>query len=398
MRKLLLIIGSVALLSLPMSAFAGVQSSDHDLTGSGENLCNACHVPHNAEGVNLWARTTTGTFTGVQELCYTCHNGDVTSIGGTTVFNASLEQHKTLGTADCSGDGACHDVHNQNPNTTGRFLVAGVTQGPLGDWCTPCHDGSAPADFSAADALGDHTYGGANTNNHYMSASFDCNQCHSVHGSKTQTQLAGDVTSAAILLEDNHNGTYYGDFCISCHSGTLPTAAMPGTGGVVSSDVFDYSMATNDGTENKHPTISTTPPTPLPGCDGCHDVHNPGPITPAPDYLLLSDNANSAFCRSCHQLGTSPQVGANTHPDLIAASDNGMNSGLPALPWAHQIDDDNNTLTSGADYAGTTDFIVCESCHSVHRNGLGSADGSGFFLREANGSLNELCSRCHSTN
>jgi predicted CXXCH cytochrome family protein len=397
MKKLLLVVGGLALLTLPMTALAGVAGSDHDLSAGADDLCFACHVPHNAQGQNLWSRTTPGSFTGVQELCFSCHNGDVTNVGLTTAFDALKEQHATVG-SDCSGAGACHDVHNQNPNGTGRFLGAGVAQGPNGDWCTPCHDGSAPTEFSLADGLGDHTFGGANTNNHWNGSGFSCNQCHSVHGAVAQTQVAGDVNNAAVLLADNHNGTYYGDFCISCHNNTAPAAGIPGTGGVASADPFDYSMATNDGTEDRHPTISTTGATPLPGCDVCHDVHNPTAGATPPDYLLLSDNANSSYCRSCHALATSPQVGGNTHPDNALVSDNTMNTGVPTLPWAHQIDDDNNTLTTGADYAGTTDFIVCESCHSVHRNGLGSVDGSGYFLREANGALNEICSRCHSDN
>jgi predicted CXXCH cytochrome family protein len=124
-RLLTTILTGMVLLTLPASVFAGVAGSDHDLTSGGDKLCFACHVPHNAGGDKLWSSTPSGTFTGVQDLCYTCHDGGVTSVGLTTAFDNAKEQHLNVGT-DCSGDGACHDVHNQNPNLTGRFLVVAV--------------------------------------------------------------------------------------------------------------------------------------------------------------------------------------------------------------------------------------------------------------------------------
>ena len=87
MKKLLLIVAGLALVSLPMSALAGVAGSDHDLTGGGQKLCEACHTPHNAQGASLWASAPSGTFTGVADLCYTCHDGSVTTVGSGTAFN-----------------------------------------------------------------------------------------------------------------------------------------------------------------------------------------------------------------------------------------------------------------------------------------------------------------------
>jgi predicted CXXCH cytochrome family protein len=380
-KRFLVITAGLAVLVTPVVGLAGIQGSDHDLTGTGEKLCFACHIPHNALGDKLWASTPSGTFTGVQDLCYTCHDGSVTSIGATTAFNTLLEQHITVG-ADCSGpSGSCHDVHNQNPNTTGRFLVVTETNN---SYCETCHDATQ---FPGAEGLGDHTAGITHFTN---GTTFTCVQCHSVHGATPQTTNPAGLTNP-VLLDDNQPGAYYGDFCISCHNGTAPAEGTVGSGGVAATDVFDYSESTNDGTEWKHPTTSTTGGTPVGGCDKCHDVHDP--TGTAAGYLLMADNTNSAYCLSCHSQAGAPAVGANTHYTGQPADVN-MNSGLnPALPWANQIDEDG---VAGADWASATaNEMVCESCHSVHRQGFQTTPA--YLLRDDN-SNNEICQACHSTN
>ena len=382
MKKLLTFVIVLTIISLPMTSFANVAGSDHDLTGSGTQLCFACHVPHNAGGANLWSSTPSGTFSGVQDLCYTCHDGSVTTVGTTTAFDAAKEQHAAVGT-DCSGDGACHDVHTQNPNNTGKFLVVTETNG---NYCETCH-GATP--FSGAEGLGDHTAGITHFTN---GGTFTCNQCHTPHGATNQTTNPAGLTNP-ILLADNQPGAYYGAFCISCHNGTAPAVAAAGTGGVSATDVFDYAQAIADGTETKHPTITTTGLTPTNGCNLCHDVHDPAAT--ATGYLLTADNTNSAFCTSCHNATGAPPVGANTHYTGIP-TDITMNNGLtPALPWANQIDEDG---TAGTDWSGATaNMMVCETCHSVHRQGNTGVDGA-YFLRHENGLTNQLCQACHTAN
>lgn len=380
MKRLIGTIAAVVILVSPMSVMAGVAGSPHDLTGSGEKLCMACHIPHNAQGDKLWASTPSGTFSGVQDLCYTCHDGGVASTGVNTAFNATLEQHAAVG-GDCSGDGACHDVHNLGD---GDFLTVADANGD-GSFCDDCHDATP---FTGAEGLGDHTAGIT----HFTSASFTCDQCHTPHGATAQTTNPPGLTNP-ILLADNQPGAYYGAFCISCHNGTAPTPAVGGTGGTAASDVFDYAEATNDGTETKHPTTSTTGGFPVGGCNKCHDVHDPAGT--AYGYLLMADNANSAYCVSCHDGTQAPGVGTTTHYTGVP-SDVNMNSGLtPALPWADQIDEDG---TVGADWASATaNAMACETCHSVHREGFTGVDAA-YFLRHANGAQNQLCTACHSAN
>ncbi len=379
-KKLITTTIVLACILVPMVALGGVAGSDHDLSAGAQELCFACHVPHNASGDKLWSSTPSGTFSGVADLCYTCHDGSITTIGQGTVFNATLEQHLTVG-ADCSADDGCHDVHNQNPNGTGRFLLVTETNN---SYCETCHDATP---YTGAGALGDHTAGIT----HFTSGTFTCNQCHTIHGATAQTTQIGALT-APILLDDN-NTTYYGDFCVSCHNGTAPTAAAVGTGGVAATDVFDYSENVADGTETMHPTITVGGGTPVGGCNKCHDVHDP--TGTAFGYILMEDNANSTYCVSCHGAAGAPAVGANTHFVGIP-SDANMNNGLtPAMPWANQIDEDG---TAGVDWAtATANNMVCETCHSVHRQGNQGVDAE-FFLRHENGNLNQICSSCHTAN
>jgi predicted CXXCH cytochrome family protein len=194
-----------------------------------------------------------------------------------------------------------------------------------------------------------------------------------------------------ILLADNQSGAAYGDFCVSCHNGTAPAVAVTGTGGVAAADVHNYEELTVDGTESKHPTYSADGATPISGCNKCHDVHDPAGT--ATGYLLTEDNANSAFCVSCHTSPGAPPVGGNTHYTGIP-SDVNMNSGLtPALPWANQIDEDGQV---GADWASATaNSMACETCHSVHKQGYATTPS--YFLRD-NNTNNEICQACHTAN
>ena len=384
MKNLLLLIAGLALLSLPATALAGVAGGPHDLSGTGK-LCESCHIPHNAQGDNLWVSTPDGTFSGVQDLCYTCHDGGVSSVGVTTAFNTSAEQHINVNSADCSGDGACHDVHNVG---AGKFLAAGVTE-TNNSWCETCHGPSIPAAF--ANGHEDHTAGGTHFTN---GTTFTCNQCHTVHGATAQTVPTTGLTNP-ILLADNEPGAYYGAFCISCHNGTEPTAAVPGTGGVASSDIHNYSEAVANGNETKHPTITISGSFPVGGCNYCHDVHDP--LGTDHGYLLMADNTDSDYCVTCHDGASAPGVGtgSGTHKTVVPTNV-GMNTSLtPALPWANQIDEDG---LGGADWgSATANRMVCETCHSVHKEGNTGVDAQ-YFLRWENGSSNQLCTACHTAN
>jgi hypothetical protein len=388
MKRSLLAAVVTGLLLFPALSFAGVAGGSHDLRtwagpGGAQDLCFACHIPHNAFGTNLWARDLTGLpFSGVQQMCYSCHNGTVTPIGGTNIFNTdpAIENHLTVGT-DCSGDNACHDVHDQNPTPGGRFVVVTETNG---SYCETCHDATM---FPGAEGWGDHTAGIT----HYTNGvDFTCNQCHSIHGALALTTPIPGLTNPIILAEQITGGQGYGAFCIDCHEdGTVPPSPMPGTGGEISGDLATYFESDESGNELRHPTFTSDGTFDMSGCDVCHDVHDPAGT--ADPYILQATNDFSDWCQTCHDGVDGPTVGGSSHPVDQAPSDAGMNP--PTLPWSDEIDDDND-IGNLPDYPGAIPSqIVCESCHSAHRLGV-----AGYFIRVANTSANEICSACHSDN
>ena len=384
MKRLILLVVAFALLTAP--AFAAVTGGEHDIGGSKQ--CEACHVPHNAsQSDKLWAGTPGTGYTTVQNLCWTCHSsGGIANTVSVDVMNGALETHIfEAGTAitDCSGGNSCHDVHTQNPNSTGMFLQTAAA-GP-GEYCATCHDGSAPntgaeLNFSAADALGDHT---ATATNHVLTGGVTCESCHDVHGAATQT-----TGSVAVILRDDNTATYWGALCIGCHE-----TGASGYNGTVSADLWGYAQATNSGAETTHPTTATSEGAhagfTIGGCNFCHDIH--GGLNNA--YILQATNANSAYCVSCHSAaGDGPDVGTATHPtpDMSADASRGSGATNP-MPWADDIDEDG---TVGSDWTGvaTADLMVCETCHSVHGRGTGAE--SDHFLRNANDD-NQICTECH---
>lgn len=373
----------ILVFALGIDVQAAIEGSDHDLTGSGSKICETCHVPHNALGAKLWSSSPSGIFSGVADLCFTCHDGSITDLGITTAFDQTKDQHIMVGT-DCSGSDGCHDVHNQNPNTTGRFLVPGVIR-TNNSYCETCHDETP---FAGAEALGIHNA----ANSHYSDGStFICESCHSVHGAVMQTVNPPGLTHP-ILLSDNNGGDFYGEFCVSCHNGIPPPSAVPGTGGVAASDVYDYSESVNDGTQSKHPTNTTSGPYPINGCEACHVPHS-SDVPVSELYDLRMDNTNSAYCVNCHTSPGAPQIGEYTHFSQAAPSDPGMNDGLTTpLPWANEIDEDGNP---GQDWlSATPNMMTCETCHSVHRQGF-VGSGAGHLLRYPSDGANTFCQACH---
>lgn len=380
MKKLLIAAAGLFLLSLPMASFAGVSGTPHDMSayaGGGtvtEELCFGCHIPHGAQGDKLWAMDTTGHTTGMlpfEALCYTCHDGSIATLYDVFDKADGLVDHTMVG-SDCSGDGACHDVHNQ-PVADGKFLAEGFGAG--GSGCENCHDATVFAGAPAADhtVAGNHVIGAGVGN-----AGLACEDCHGAHTGVTQ----GDGTNNSyILLANNHpTGGAYGAICVACHNNQAPFAGYV-------TDIFNYAQTTVDGTEASHPTYGGT--FSMTGCNECHDVHS----TTDNGYLLTVAHHDAAtdMCTSCHTSAGNgaPGVGDGTHFTGDIASWTGAPG---SLPWAATIDDDGVT---GADWASATaDLMVCETCHSVHKNG-----NAGYFLRIAQTNQNELCTTsCHDAN
>lgn len=182
-----------------------VSGSEHDVAASafpsGVSVCETCHLPHDASGESLWGqgpRPTEESFSGSAPLCYSCHDGTVTSAGA-YVFDSDAGQHPTTPgkvSEDCD---MCHDAHVPD---YGNFILFPSAA----NLCRACHArsydrfhssnvdaaaaGYAPVDDSwnpnEGDFSGSRLWGADGLQRgDYLK----CLSCHAAHGAVSDTSL-----------------------------------------------------------------------------------------------------------------------------------------------------------------------------------------------------------------
>lgn len=423
MKKLLLI---VTILVLPIASFGGIAGSDHDTRtatfGSGGNpmtsdLCTSCHLPHKAEADAqvLWSIAVGGTGA-VGDLCETCHDGDIVIAGASTVFGGNSIHANADGTDDadlatCSGDASsCHDVHNQyGTKEQGKFLDLGGVLLTTQNVCIACHNGDGASwsggDYSGTDRNHPQANGTAGVNQALTVTCDDCHMATTVHGAATTTpieqsggvEVAGGGSAGSWLLKaDNNASGNWGGVCVSCHSSTGPYASDHGGSGGSGVGTALYENI-DFASDLRHTTSGGGHAgnyTDMTGCNACHYMHDPtgnndDDINP---MTQIVDNTDAAGCINCHvTLTDAPPVGGNSHPITTDADYVTAVPPVAGYPAANAINDDG---VGANDYGSTNPYLVCESCHSVHR--LGVTGNS--FLRLANTEDNEICGACHINN
>lgn len=182
-------------------AQAQISNTDHDFSGkswnTGGEICQPCHVPHNADtsvsDAPLWNHAvTTQTFTkyasgtldatigtpsGTSKLCLSCHDGvtALDSFGGTT-GTTTMSGNAAVGT-DLSDDHPVSFTYNAALASTDGDLVS-PSGGSVGTLSLPLFGGST-------DQL-------------------ECATCHSVHDDANSKFLRADNAGSAL--------------CLNCHS------------------------------------------------------------------------------------------------------------------------------------------------------------------------------------
>ncbi|MHB0975629.1 MAG: cytochrome c3 family protein [Candidatus Aquicultorales bacterium] len=218
--KLLIVIAVSGLaMTLPAkAALAGpgaVTGSKHDLGSPGSPSCVKCHIAHGGRGEYLWARTpNTAGGSGEAPLCYSCHDGTVTS-AGRYAFDTAYRQHD---------EGDCKTCHNAHSNQYGRFLdfSAGA------NFCNSCHSsgehdhpvnvqpgaGDTPVDQifnpNTNDFSGTRLYNQAGTALATTGGYVKCLTCHSPHGGNGE-----NITT----MPHANSGNSTSPLCQNCHGG-----------------------------------------------------------------------------------------------------------------------------------------------------------------------------------
>lgn len=167
-----------------------VSGTEHDLAIPGTSVCVNCHVPWDPNTEVLWATkpNTSGSFAGLRPLCFSCHDGTVTSVGA---FGFDLSRPLHLRNPGVRGEDCdrCHDVHG---TPYAKFLKLPGGAG----FCQNCHliagAGGHPVDVNARAA------GIEPLDSHW-------------------DPYAGDLHGTRLW---NQEGTGPGDYlkCLSCHA------------------------------------------------------------------------------------------------------------------------------------------------------------------------------------
>jgi len=317
------------------------------LTAEQSGPCGVCHVPHNASGVHLWAKTIPENKDIVTQLCVGCHNK-----------NGS-------GKEKLIGDNY-HPVNIEfkalNPEGAGTKIST----------LLPFYD-------SAGNRIPDGKDG-----------KIVCNTCHDPHTwAPRQTEpilnytfknMEGDTTNS-FLRKANFPSS---DLCKVCHA---DKALVDGTN-------HDLKVSAPKAVNLLGQTVKEAGI-----CGACHLVHN-SPNTLklwARSYGPVAENESImvALCTSCHSKGN---VAANKIPLIATHPANKLINNIM------RVNKDNKNYTLIFDNNGkevNVGNLSCPSCHNAHQwspkdKGIKRETESnlfGKFLRTE--SYNMVCMDCH---
>ncbi|MDP2948095.1 MAG: cytochrome c3 family protein [Chloroflexota bacterium] len=258
------------------SASAGISDifgSDHDRGTPGNPTCKTCHIPHDAQGDYLWARTPKAGQPASAGLCFSCHDGSITNRGdyiaapGTVNHRNRDQGHGAManyGDGYCLG---CHDAHDPDWRFTKDLMRVSVPPKPQNpdnaNFCLSCHsinhptrglgpmhafDVEDPADNSwriaenpdvpvsvvqmtpppGADQTFDPGAGDPEGTRLWDSARQEpvgagsgkvaCLTCHTPHGAVTPYgAVTEDEKTAKLNTMDDNDGAKHAPICENCH-------------------------------------------------------------------------------------------------------------------------------------------------------------------------------------
>lgn len=190
-----------------------IYGTAHDLGSPDTPTCKQCHTPHDAKGSYLWARAPKTGMSGLQSLCFSCHDGSITATGAFIADPGYRNHDVEPGVAgeDCD---RCHDPHSATWKFADPAKLPPASQNA--DLCLACHGvGSISHWMGMTDAPGDRTwdpYTGDFSGTRLWDetgtavvptgeAHMKCLTCHAAHGA-----VDSGITSMT-----------YDALCLNCH-------------------------------------------------------------------------------------------------------------------------------------------------------------------------------------
>ncbi len=310
--------------------------------------CSACHVPHNASGMKLWAKPLSADTSWSAQLCTGCHQkagaastkliGDNDHAVNITLkkLNISKSGNQITPSLPLYGDNGkitptgkmvcmtCHDPHiwsvhpsrtdpnyriqNREGDASSSFLRK--ANYPSSELCGSCHPNHARIDGSPHD-IGLIAPEATNLLNQTVKMSGTCGACHLVHKGPSKLKLW-----ARSYNPYPENGNVMSTLCASCHSEgnmaekKVPPIASHPTGKLIS-NIIRYNkkkvgytpIFDQNGQETNIGEIS---------CPSCHNAHQWSPLSHQGSisqtqndggmdkFRFLRNMSKDIVCTNCH--------------------------------------------------------------------------------------------------
>jgi len=227
-KRLGLLIVAVGALGTALAAgvgyagFTDIYGSAHDTGSPGSPTCQQCHIPHQALAPYLWAKPPNPSMSGLQSLCFSCHDGTVTNVGQ-FIADSNFESHAVNPGIEGQDCDRCHEPHQgDNWKFVADTIPVNYRNANL---CKLCHNTGfthpqdqstdAPVDrtwdpyASPTDFSGTRLFDSAGTAEVPTGSGYiKCATCHVPHGA------VGDSELNSMAYTD---GTSHEPICENCH-------------------------------------------------------------------------------------------------------------------------------------------------------------------------------------
>ena len=248
----------VVVLTLPGLAFAADAPNPHTSSSPATAACDACHVPHVAEGPFLPTHKTQ------QDLCFGCHGpGSTADVQSELIAPGVRSSHPSTsavpGEVTCS---SCHTPHlgpaENNPSSI--RVSSEATSGAAVCSGAECHP----------DVVATISAGHASVSSPESPAKIPCLGCHEPHAST----IEGLIRSQIRVGSTSMTVTSQADLCRACHSETSAGTVSQLTKHANASESTTVALAGDAGS----------------ACSGCHNPHG-GMVKASGDGLCLGCHA-----------------------------------------------------------------------------------------------------------
>jgi predicted CXXCH cytochrome family protein len=309
--------------------------------------CGACHIPHNAAGLRLWAKPLAGDAPVAAQLCTGCHRkagaaekkfiGDYSHPLDVTLQKLDITEsgNRNVGKLPLYGDDGkkipagkmvcltCHEPHTWDPNKSSMDLnrtyqnIDGdaansflrAANFPASNLCKSCHPAQTRVDGTDHD-LQLTAPQAVNVMDQTAKMSGACGACHLVHNSPNKLRLW-----ARSLRLDSEDENVMSALCTGCHSkGNPAEKKVPPIATHPAGKLINNIVRFNRGSEGYTPIFDQSGVEVNVGnisCPSCHNAHQWSPFfrgaTAQADnnngidkFRFLRNMSNDLVCIDCH--------------------------------------------------------------------------------------------------